>query len=235
MRSQVDWKKDRWTCANSIDFCNELSKDMRRCCPQTCGNRQRFTENVCNMDSGGGECIYPFDTFYSVDNTCWLDNSRELRKKVSSLGIIISLQNFSNLNDIIKSYESYNARIFSFITIIDLKWVLVKPGAKCLSNERVYGGRFHDIENCAIACKDNSSMFIYCKDYSLCCDTNGCECFCETSALLNGTCQVEEVKEYTLYKYLKGKVLEFGRFTCSNQEIKSNLRVRFSKTYIIIY
>ena len=99
MRSQVDWKKDRWTCANSIDFCNELSKDMRRCCPQTCGNRQRFTENVCNMDSGGGECIYPFDTFYSVDNTCWLDNSRELRKKVSSLGIIISLQNFSNLND----------------------------------------------------------------------------------------------------------------------------------------
>ena len=156
------------------------------------------------MESGGGECIYPFDTFY-----CNPQNPRKLRKKASSLGNIISLKKFFNHNNTI-FYKSYNARILSFITIIDLKWVLFKNDARCRSNATnapVYGGRFHDVENCAIACKDNSSMFSYCRS---CCDTNGCECFCEISALSDGTCQVIEGRGYTLYKYLKGKVLEFS-------------------------
>ena len=70
-------------------------------------------------------------------------------------------------------------------------------------------------------------MFSYCR--GSCCDTNGCECFCETSALSDGTCKVIEGRGYTLYKYLKGKVLEF-----SMVYITRNLRVRFSKSNSII-
>ena len=70
-------KQERWydvgapfgkgghTCASSQSFCDTHSKDLRRCCPQTCKNSKPFTQDACDKDNGLGECIYPFDTFGS--------------------------------------------------------------------------------------------------------------------------------------------------------------------------
>ena len=68
LQSQERWYDSNQggeTCASSQRFCDTHSKDLRRCCPQTCKNSKPFTQDVCNKANGLGECIYPFDTFGS--------------------------------------------------------------------------------------------------------------------------------------------------------------------------
>ena len=47
-----------YTCSLSTRYCDNYGKDMRRCCPDSCGTGV-FTESDCNDFDGGGKCIYP--------------------------------------------------------------------------------------------------------------------------------------------------------------------------------
>ena len=46
------------TCRSTKHYCKTYAKDMRRCCPESCGTGT-FTEEDCNAFSGSGTCIYP--------------------------------------------------------------------------------------------------------------------------------------------------------------------------------
>ena len=49
-----------YTCSNSIRYCFSYVKDMRRCCPESCGvGTGVFTEDECNAVGGPGVCTYP--------------------------------------------------------------------------------------------------------------------------------------------------------------------------------
>ena len=53
--------KFKYTCAKSSQLCDSWAKDMRRCCPETCLNSEKFTEKVCNdVQEKNGTCMYPF-------------------------------------------------------------------------------------------------------------------------------------------------------------------------------
>ena len=45
-------------CASSSSYCTSWAKDVRRCCPTSCGSGA-LTEDACNALSGSGSCIYP--------------------------------------------------------------------------------------------------------------------------------------------------------------------------------
>ena len=49
---------ETYTCEASIEYCNIYEKDMRRCCPESCGTGV-FTEEDCKKFNGMGTCIYP--------------------------------------------------------------------------------------------------------------------------------------------------------------------------------
>ena len=64
LRNSEDWD-DLSTCEDAIrddpHSCQTKARDMRRCCPETCGTGQ-FTEHDCDAwKSGSGTCIYPND------------------------------------------------------------------------------------------------------------------------------------------------------------------------------
>ena len=46
------------TCAGAFEYCETWEKDMKRCCPKTCGTGE-FTEGDCKSSSGKGTCKYP--------------------------------------------------------------------------------------------------------------------------------------------------------------------------------
>ena len=67
-------------------------------------------------------------------------------------------------------------------------------------------GRFSNIVECSLACKGVSTMFIYGSGSK--CNKDGCTCWCETSALSNGTCTYTPIPNYNLYTHNN---LEKGR------------------------
>ena len=63
-------------------------------------------------------------------------------------------------------------------------------------------GQKDSLEDCAKACIGKASMFIFgTNDFGVDrCDGESCQCFCETSANADGTCNMVENKGYRLYK-----------------------------------
>jgi len=57
LQSSASWGP-QYTCANSAQYCNSWSKDMHRCCPNTCGTGS-LSESECNSLRGPGSCVYP--------------------------------------------------------------------------------------------------------------------------------------------------------------------------------
>ena len=51
-----------------------------------------------------------------------------------------------------------------------------------------------DIPDCASQCDGVSSMFIFSQQQK--------RCFCETSATAQGSCKLEDISDYHLYKYV---------------------------------
>ena len=66
---------------------------------------------------------------------------------------------------------------------------------ECIGTEK-FIGNFADIARCADACKEISTMFIHGRKTE---DENAC--FCETTALDDGTCIPKESSTYNLYRY----------------------------------
>ena len=55
--SGKNWAK--YTCSSSTKWCTEWAKDMKRCCPESCGFDGSFSESDCKNVGGKGSCIYP--------------------------------------------------------------------------------------------------------------------------------------------------------------------------------
>ena len=87
------------------------------------------------------------------------------------------------------------------------------------------GDTYPTEDSCANVCKYFSSMFIYgTNDFGEeRCFADGCSCFCETSAMPNGTCNTTSHMGFLLYKYESSKFLElqkcivFCNFSCNNK------------------
>ena len=73
-------------------------------------------------------------------------------------------------------------------------------------------GRKETLDECAKTCLGISAMFIYgTNDFgSPKCNKIGnkdCLCYCETSPVVNGECQMEDIKGFKLYRHVHGKEL----------------------------
>ena len=58
LKSLSSWSG--YDCKGSKYFCNTWSKDLYRCCPESCGIQEPFTKNDCIKHGGKGSCTYPF-------------------------------------------------------------------------------------------------------------------------------------------------------------------------------
>ena len=56
LQKAVGWGK-AYTCSTSTIFCESYGKDMKRCCPESCGSGV-FTEEDCENYNGLGNCDY---------------------------------------------------------------------------------------------------------------------------------------------------------------------------------
>ena len=77
---------------------------------------------------------------------------------------------------------------------------------ECLGSE-MYKGRVHSVDACGSLCQGVSSMFIFGTNdfgYEGSCYSAGCNCYCETSATNEGTCDIWSNYGYRLYKYVSG-------------------------------
>ena len=83
---------------------------------------------------------------------------------------------------------------------------------ECSGSEKRMGS-FKHIYECASKCKGVASMFVFgTNDFGVNrCDSNGCECYCETSATVEGTCSQRNHEGFNLYKYNKGDYQVFGK------------------------
>ena len=54
-----------YTCSSSIGWCFSWGKDLRRCCPESCGTGI-FQEKDCLAFSSEGTCTYPNEAQCSV-------------------------------------------------------------------------------------------------------------------------------------------------------------------------
>ena len=62
LQNVEDW--ENYVCNHLKDpdyneYCDDYSKDTRRCCPEACENTEDFTESVCEASEGSGTCKYP--------------------------------------------------------------------------------------------------------------------------------------------------------------------------------
>lgn len=57
LQTSPEWDNS-YTCSSSIEYCETYGRDMRRCCPESCGTGA-FTAKECNSFVGKGTCKYP--------------------------------------------------------------------------------------------------------------------------------------------------------------------------------
>ena len=82
---------------------------------------------------------------------------------------------------------------------------MVGTNLQCQGSE-VRKGKLKKVDECYLACKRESSMFIYGTKSK--CKNGGCNCWCQTGARSNGTCLLNPSQDYKLYKHdnlIKGK------------------------------
>ena len=84
------------------------------------------------------------------------------------------------------------------------EWSIVEGEKEC-SGDEISKGRVNSVEDCAKACRDYASMFIFgTNDFSRVrqyCNANGCECYCETSAKEDRTCDTVTHNGFRLYRF----------------------------------
>ena len=91
-------------------------------------------------------------------------------------------------------------------------WLLVGEKKECAGSD-TYQDNLQSVGDCAAKCQGTTSMFIFgTNDFGAKkCGTakeigvgkeDGCACFCETAATINGVCKQIETTGYRLYKYV---------------------------------
>ena len=78
---------------------------------------------------------------------------------------------------------------------------MVAEKKECGGSE-IYKGYLESVEACGSICRGVASMFIFGIDSS--CNSEGCFCYCETSAANQGTCDMSIHIGFRLYKYISG-------------------------------
>merc|ERR1712217_251495 len=83
----------------------------------------------------------------------------------------------------------------------EISYELVAGATECSGKSEYSPGRFPQLEECANACKDMSSMFLFGTDEydNSGCNENGCACWCETG----GTCNQVTHTGFDLYQYVQ--------------------------------
>lgn len=77
------------------------------------------------------------------------------------------------------------------------------------------------VDDCGVACKGVSSMFVYgTTDYGVkdVCKSEGCRCYCETSASSEGTCSMLNHNGYRLYTLATAPKLVANKKECNGAE-----------------
>lgn len=110
------------------------------------------------------------------------------------------LVSLSYFHDFLLQYQSKFHNIIDYIlgTLLLLsliEWSIAGYKMECAGTEKLIGN-FADIARCADACKGISTMFIHGRKAE-----NENACFCEISALGNGTCIPKKSPNYNLYRY----------------------------------
>ena len=93
LQSSPDWNI-AWTCRNTFEddpnWCsvNSYAKDMRRCCPETCGTGV-LTEEECNsLQNSSGTCLYPNTAQCLEERKSYLRHANLTRPSLFNLGVI---------------------------------------------------------------------------------------------------------------------------------------------------
>ena len=83
---------------------------------------------------------------------------------------------------------------------------MVEEKKECSGSEESKG-YVQSLGTCASICKGEASMFIFgTNDFGESrCNSDGCKCYCETSATEQGTCDIIDHTAYRLYKYISGE------------------------------
>ena len=83
---------------------------------------------------------------------------------------------------------------------------MVAEKKECSGSE-VEKGKIKTINECANSCKGVASMFAYgTNDFNNGrCNTDGCECICESAADADGACATSDHSGYRLYRFSRDK------------------------------
>ena len=86
-----------------------------------------------------------------------------------------------------------------------MRWSLAAEKKECSGSEKPKG-KLQSVDACASKCKGEASMFIFgTEDFGdSTCNTDGCNCYCETSATEQGMCDMIDHNGYRLYRYTSG-------------------------------
>ena len=84
-------------------------------------------------------------------------------------------------------------------------WSLLKEKTECAGKENAKG-YFLAIKDCASQCREEASLFIF-GTHDRCIE-GGCECFCETAAKSDESCDLISTDGFHLYKYNGNFVFE---------------------------
>ena len=95
-----------------------------------------------------------------------------------------------------------------------MAWTIVAERKSC-KGDAIEQSKSRTISECARKCMDLSSMFIVgTNDFGAYgCFDGQCECFCETLATMDGSCELSNDNKYRLYKYYANGIMYF-RYLC---------------------
>ena len=85
--------REQHDCKRSKRDCEDLAKDVKRCCPKTCGSLN-FTEDDCKQNKKQGSCTYPF---YTLENEC--SESTNLSFRLTHLNTYKLNSNFRDVSN----------------------------------------------------------------------------------------------------------------------------------------
>ena len=98
-------------------------------------------------------------------------------------------------------------KIFLKSQFSNLAWEKVADNKKCGGSD-VSKGRKETLDECAKTCLGISAMFTYgATDSGQICQNGNkdCLCYCETSPVVNGECQMVDSTDFNLYRHVHGK------------------------------
>ena len=93
-----------------------------------------------------------------------------------------------------------------FDHLTNVGWILVHKDKECRTDD-ILKPRLKTVSDCAVACKNLSSIFVFGQDSS-----SFFGCYCEINAEPNGTCSTMDALSYNLYKYVNSDYFKLLKY-----------------------